>query len=84
MTSTDVQRTAPPFSLRPYTANTYAYPHKTAYRPLEVVRKLEDVWSAEDLADCFCIYTFHLRSSLWLLQFVHGGLALAVSYRPNI
>ncbi len=53
MTSTDVQRTAPPFSLRPYTAYTYAYPHKTAYRPLEVVRKLEDVWSAEDLSRLF-------------------------------
>lgn len=53
MTSADVLRTAPPFSLRPYTAYTYAYPHKTAYRPLDSARSLEDVWSAEDTSRLF-------------------------------
>lgn len=53
MTSADVLQATKPFSLRPYTAYTYAYPHKTAYRPLESPRSLCDVWSAEDRSRLF-------------------------------
>ena len=42
-----------PFALRPYTAYTYAYPHKTAYRPLAGARALADVWAAEDRSRLF-------------------------------
>ena len=31
----------------PYAGYTYAYPHKTAYRPLHPPRPLRDLWAAE-------------------------------------
>ncbi len=37
----------------PYDAYVYAYPHKTAYGPLEPVRRLEDVWRDEDNSALF-------------------------------
>lgn len=32
----------------PYEAYTYAYPHKTAYRPLEPALPLAELWQAEE------------------------------------
>lgn len=32
----------------PYVSYAYSYPHKTAYRPLDVPVRLEDAWSNED------------------------------------
>jgi oxygen-independent coproporphyrinogen-3 oxidase len=37
----------------PYRGYVYAYPHKTAYRPLEPPRLLADVWSAEPTDSLF-------------------------------
>jgi oxygen-independent coproporphyrinogen-3 oxidase len=37
----------------PYVAYSYAYPHKTAYRPLLPRRSLRDVWEQEDLRRLF-------------------------------
>ncbi|MGW7334086.1 STM4012 family radical SAM protein, partial [Streptomyces sp. NPDC054840] len=38
--------TAPP-EIRPYSAYVYAYPHKTAYRPLPDRPSLRDLWHGE-------------------------------------
>jgi oxygen-independent coproporphyrinogen-3 oxidase len=37
----------------PYFAYSYAYPHKTAYRPLTAPRDLADVWRGEDRRSVF-------------------------------
>ncbi len=37
----------------PYQAYVYAYPHKTAYRPLAPVRMLRDVWANESRSGLF-------------------------------
>ncbi len=37
----------------PYLSYMYAYPHKTAYRPFDPVRSLEDLWRAEDTSALF-------------------------------
>jgi coproporphyrinogen III oxidase-like Fe-S oxidoreductase len=37
----------------PYQGYLYAYPHKTAYRPLEPRPRLADVWAGEDTARLF-------------------------------
>lgn len=37
----------------PYRAYVYAYPHKTAYRPLDPPRPLRDVWAAEPTGSLF-------------------------------
>ena len=37
----------------PYQGYVYAYPHKTAYRPLEPPRPLRDAWAAEPQAGLF-------------------------------
>ncbi|WP_433608646.1 STM4012 family radical SAM protein [Dactylosporangium sp. CA-139114] len=37
----------------PYQGYLYAYPHKTAYRPLDPRPRLEDVWAGEDPAKLF-------------------------------
>jgi oxygen-independent coproporphyrinogen-3 oxidase len=37
----------------PYDAYLYAYPHKTAYGPLEPARPLDEVWGAEDKSALF-------------------------------
>ena len=37
----------------PYQGYAYAYPHKTAYRPLQRPRPLEEVWAAEDRSSLF-------------------------------
>lgn len=37
----------------PYEAYLYAYPHKTAYGPLEPAPRLEDAWAAEDRSALF-------------------------------
>ena len=37
----------------PYDSYVYAYPHKTAYGPLEPARRLEDVWRDEDKSALF-------------------------------
>lgn len=39
--------TAPPAGVRPYQDYVYAYPHKTAYRPLPDRPALRDLWRAE-------------------------------------
>lgn len=39
--------------MNPYEAYVYAYPHKTAYRPLEPLRPLRDVWADEPLDALF-------------------------------
>jgi oxygen-independent coproporphyrinogen-3 oxidase len=36
------------FPVRPYESYVYAYPHKTAYRPLQPRPTLHDVWRGED------------------------------------
>lgn len=41
---------------RPYESYVYAYPHKTAYRPLEPKPLLSDVWRGED-RDALSFYT---------------------------
>ncbi|MBS2532266.1 STM4012 family radical SAM protein [Catenulispora sp. NF23] len=41
---------------RPYQAYVYAYPHKTAYRPLEPKPLLADVWRGEE-RDALSFYT---------------------------
>ena len=41
---------------RPYEAYVYAYPHKTAYRPLEPKPLLADVWRGEE-RDALSFYT---------------------------
>lgn len=41
-----IAATAPP-GIRPYTAYVYAYPHKTAYRPLPDPPLLRDLWRGE-------------------------------------
>lgn len=38
----------------PYQGYLYAYPHKTAYRPLRPRPALRDVWSTEDTRALFC------------------------------
>ena len=53
MNTVNIRSKPMPFSLRPYTAYTYAYPHKTAYRPLATARSLTDVWSTEDRSRLF-------------------------------
>ncbi|TYB38884.1 coproporphyrinogen III oxidase family protein [Actinomadura chibensis] len=40
-------------AVNPYEAYVYAYPHKTAYRPLEPLRPLRDVWADEPLDTLF-------------------------------
>ncbi|WP_432975763.1 STM4012 family radical SAM protein [Dactylosporangium sp. CA-233914] len=40
----------------PYQGYLYAYPHKTAYRPLEPRPRLADVWAGEDTTSLF-LYT---------------------------
>ena len=37
----------------PYDAYVYAYPHKTAYGPLEPARRLDEVWHDEDRSALF-------------------------------
>jgi oxygen-independent coproporphyrinogen-3 oxidase len=37
----------------PYVSYAYSYPHKTAYRPLEVPVRLEDAWVEENKASLF-------------------------------
>ena len=37
----------------PYVSYAYSYPHKTAYRPLPVAVRLEDVWSRENKDSLF-------------------------------
>lgn len=37
-----------PFPARPYESYVYAYPHKTAYRPLEPEPALKEVWNGHD------------------------------------
>jgi oxygen-independent coproporphyrinogen-3 oxidase len=37
----------------PYEAYVYAYPHKTAYRPLDPQPSLRDVWAKEDRSSLF-------------------------------
>ena len=37
----------------PYVSYAYSYPHKTAYRPLDVPVRLEDVWSTENKESLF-------------------------------
>ena len=39
--------------MNPYQAYVYAYPHKTAYRPLEPMPQLHDVWATESLDALF-------------------------------
>jgi oxygen-independent coproporphyrinogen III oxidase len=34
----------------PYQSYVYAYPHKSAYRPLDPPRRLRDVWRSEDVS----------------------------------
>lgn len=36
-----------------YNAYSYSYPHKSAYRPLETPKTLNDVWSAQDRSSLF-------------------------------
>ncbi len=38
----------------PYQGYLYAYPHKTAYRPLRPRPALRDVWAADDVSALFC------------------------------
>jgi oxygen-independent coproporphyrinogen III oxidase len=40
----------------PYQGYAYAYPHKTAYRPLAPARPLADVWSSEDRTRLFLYF----------------------------
>ena len=42
----------PPYQ-SPYQGYVYAYPHKTAYRPLSPRPALRDVWAAEDRSALF-------------------------------
>ncbi|MBT2427348.1 STM4012 family radical SAM protein [Streptomyces sp. ISL-112] len=44
--TTTVDDSAPP-AVRPYESYVYAYPHKTAYRPLEHRPELRKLWAAE-------------------------------------
>lgn len=37
----------------PFLGYSYAYPHKTAYRPFERVRSLEEVWAEQDRSRLF-------------------------------
>lgn len=37
----------------PYLGYSYAYPHKTAYRPLERVRAIDEVWAEHDRSRLF-------------------------------
>jgi oxygen-independent coproporphyrinogen III oxidase len=37
----------------PYVSYAYSYPHKTAYRPLEVPMRLEDAWATENKQSLF-------------------------------
>lgn len=53
MTNADVLRTTHSYLNRPYTAYTYAYPHKTAYRPFVAPRSLGEVWEEEDRSRLF-------------------------------
>jgi oxygen-independent coproporphyrinogen-3 oxidase len=39
--------------VKPYQAYVYAYPHKTAYRPLDPSPPLQDVWAGEPLDSLF-------------------------------
>ncbi|RJL30149.1 STM4012 family radical SAM protein [Bailinhaonella thermotolerans] len=39
--------------IRPYQGYVYAYPHKTAYRPLDPRPALDDVWAGEDTSALF-------------------------------
>ncbi len=45
--------TLAPFLSNAYGSYAYAYPHKTAYRPLTPSRSLADVWSGEDKRQLF-------------------------------
>src|SRR5690606_40791645 len=40
-------------AVTPYQSYVYAYPHKTAYRPLRPEPLLRDVWAGEDLDTLF-------------------------------
>jgi oxygen-independent coproporphyrinogen III oxidase len=42
----------PPYQ-SPYQGYVYAYPHKTAYRPLSPRPALRDVWAAEERSALF-------------------------------
>ncbi|MCO5974624.1 STM4012 family radical SAM protein [Actinoallomurus soli] len=46
---------APPDLTRPYQGYVYAYPHKTAYRPLTPRPRLSDVW-ADERRDALFLY----------------------------
>jgi oxygen-independent coproporphyrinogen III oxidase len=56
-TRAQAQARAPSLSERlagtPYDSYVYAYPHKTAYGPLEPAHRLEDVWRDEDKRSLF-------------------------------
>jgi oxygen-independent coproporphyrinogen-3 oxidase len=39
--------------VKPYQGYVYAYPHKTAYRPLHPSPSLRDVWAGESLDALF-------------------------------
>lgn len=40
----------------PYVSYAYSYPHKTAYRPLDVPVRLEDVWATENKQSLFLYF----------------------------
>lgn len=42
--------------MKPYQGYVYAYPHKTAYRPLDPAPALHDVWRGEDVSRLFLYF----------------------------
>ncbi|GAA2474788.1 STM4012 family radical SAM protein [Streptomyces thermolineatus] len=55
MTTTATSTTAAAGDLRPYESYVYAYPHKTAYRPLRPRPRLREVWAGER-SDALSLY----------------------------
>ncbi len=55
----------------PYRGYVYAYPHKTAYRPLDPPRPLADVWAAEPRGGLFLYvhFTFWKMSCVFCILF---------------
>ena len=47
MSAIPLSRVHPVLQGSPYQSYVYAYPHKTAYRPLDPPRRLTDVWADE-------------------------------------
>ncbi len=68
--------------ISPYESYVYAYPHKTAYRPLDPRPELTEVWRGERAGSFYAHIPF-LRDALRFLQPLHpDGRAQKTWWRP--